>query len=149
MKMRNAVAATLLALGVFPAHAIDVCDAGTTTGTWVARCDGELTAPGGLALTRLLGTCSASRQGYWTCTANVNLGGVRVAQALQGHATNNGDCTGFISYQQTFNGQPGPQLDIDYVILNDGDEIWGLPRPGQAGDVTACTLKRMSKGQLR
>jgi hypothetical protein len=102
-----------------------------------------------LANTRILGTCTTTKDAYWTCTASANLGGVRLDQTLQGQAQNHADCTGFISYQQTFNGFPGPQLDIDFVILEGGDEIWGLPRPGGPGEVVSCTLKRLSKDQGR
>jgi hypothetical protein len=141
---RQACAAILCTLIVSPAVAGPACDK-SSQGTWVVRCEGELPGPGGLALTRLLGHCNVNRSNYWTCDANANLGGVRVQQTQQGQAQNNADCTGFITFQQTFNGFPGPSLDIDYAILDNGDEIWGLPRPVNPGEVLACTLKRVSK----
>jgi hypothetical protein len=97
----------------------------------------------GLALTRSLYTCSATREGQWECAGSANLGGGIVSQNLLGQAQNHPDCTGFIHYEQTFNGQPGPPLDINYVILEDGDAIWGLPL--NSGGVLACTLSRIAK----
>jgi hypothetical protein len=73
----------------------------------------------------LLGTCSASDTAYRTCPGRFNIGGVVVqqGQTLKGQANNSEDCTGFISYQTAVFGQPGPNLDIRYVIWDDGDRI--------------------------
>jgi len=57
----------------------------------------------------------------------VNLGGTILEQALDGQANNNADCTGTITYTQTIFGQPAPDLNIRYVIWDQGDRISGLP----------------------
>jgi hypothetical protein len=145
----RALTAVVIALMMSPAIAGPACGTKSSQGTWVARCEGELPGPGGLALTRVLGTCAVSHDNYWTCSANANLGGVRVLQTQQGQAQNNADCTGFITFQQTFNGFPAGTVDIDFVILENGDEIWGLPRPANPGEILACTLKRLSTSQSR
>jgi hypothetical protein len=148
MKHRVLAAAVLACLAT-PTFAGPACDANTTKGTWVARCEGDLATPGGVVNSRLLATCNASKDNYWICAGNTNAGGQRVEQALRGQAVVNADCTGFISYQQTINGFPAPQIDIDYVVLENGDEIWGLPRPAAPGEVVACSLKRLSKSPPR
>jgi hypothetical protein len=40
---------------------------------------------------------------------------------------------------------PAPPIDIDYVILDDGSTLWGLPL--NSGGVLACTLRRVSDGR--
>jgi hypothetical protein len=135
--------AAICSLFASPAFAAPACDARTTAGNWAFRCEGELPAPGPTA-TRSLGTCVASRSGFFDCTGSVNLGGAVLPQAVQGQAHNNADCTGTIHYEQQIGGQPAPPLDINYVILDNGDTIWGLPL--NSGGVLACTLRRMSQG---
>jgi hypothetical protein len=46
-------------------------------------------------------------------------------------------------YQTAVFGQPGPNLDIQYVVWDDGDRISGLPV--NSGGVLSCSLHRMSK----
>ena len=96
---------------------------------------------GTTAPTRILGTCNASKSGYWTCTGNVNLGAGNIPQTLQGQANNNSDCTGTISYTQTLGGTPAGTLDIDYVVSEGGTAINGLP--SNPGALLSCSLKRI------
>ena len=65
-----------------------------------------------------------------------------VPQELHGQAHNNGDCTGNISYEQSLGGQPAGQLNIKYVVFDQGDVIKGLPT--NFGGVLACSLKRIN-----
>jgi hypothetical protein len=121
------------------------CDPATTKGVWEYTCDGYLTppppAPAALAPARLLGTCNASSSAYWSCTGTVNLGGTILDQELQGQANNNADCTGTITYAQKIFGQPAPDLNIRYVIWDQGARISGLPV--DAGQVLSCRLHRI------
>jgi hypothetical protein len=130
-----------------PALAEPQCTPKTTRGTWEYTCDGYLPPAQGapLAAARLLGTCTASDTAYWTCLGSFNVGGfvVQQGQTLKGQANNNADCTGTISYQTAVFGQPGPNLDIQYVIWDDGDRISGLPI--NSGGVLSCSLHRMSR----
>jgi hypothetical protein len=130
-----------------PALAEPQCTPKTTRGTWEYTCEGFLPpAPNQASVAaRLLGTCTASDTAYWTCLGSFNIGGVVVqqGQTLKGQANNSEDCTGFISYQTAVFGQPGPNLDIRYVIWDDGDRISGLPV--NSGGVLSCSLHRMSK----
>jgi hypothetical protein len=147
MKTNAALIAAACSLLAAPAFAgPPACDARTTTGYWVARCEGELPAPTPTS-TRTLSTCVASRTGFFSCTGTANVGGMIVSQTVQGQAINNPDCTGTIHYEQQLGGQPAPPLDINYVILDDGDTIWGLPL--NTGTAVACTLRRLSDGKGR
>ena len=136
----------LLALPVF---AGEHCRPETTGGFWAYTCDGYLApAPAApLQPARILGTCTASNSAYWVCEGTVNVAGQTLVQALHGQADNNRNCTGTISYTQTIFGQPVPDLNIRYVILDGGDTIKGLPHdPGQ---VLSCVLNRMSNSDGR
>ena len=119
------------------------CTQQTTRGYWGFTCEGEL--PAGGASLRSLGTCTASRAGFWDCAATVNLGGGIVSQELHGQAHNNADCTGNITYEQTLGGQPAGTLQITYVIFDQGDAIKGLPT--NSAGVLACSLKRINRSE--
>jgi hypothetical protein len=138
MKMSLFIVA-VLGCGASLAIAAPQCTQQTTRGYWGFTCEGEL--PAGGASLRSLGTCTASRTAFWDCTATVNLGGQIVSQELHGQAHNNADCTGNITYEQTLGGQPAGQLQINYVIFDQGDAIKGLPT--NSGGVLACSLKRI------
>lgn len=127
-----------------PAIADQRCNQQTTRGFWAYACDGYLApaADAPLEPARILGTCNASNTASWSCQGTVNLAGQTLPQTLHGQANNNANCTGTITYTQTIFGQPAPNLDIQYVILDQGDKIKGLPiDPGQ---VLSCVLDRIS-----
>jgi hypothetical protein len=134
-----------------PAIAGPQCTPKTTRGTWEYTCEGFLAPTQGapLAASRLLGTCTASESGYFDCLGSFNIGGFvgQQVQTLRGQANTNEDCTGTISYQQTVFGQMAPNLDIQYVVWDDGDRISGLPV--NSGGVLSCSLHRMSKSPRR
>lgn len=91
---------------------------------------------------RVLGTCVTSRDAHWVCSGKVNDGGFILDQGLTGDAQNNENCTGTITYTQTLTGFPVSLLTIDYVILDGGDTIKGLPL--NSGGVLSCSLNRLS-----
>jgi hypothetical protein len=139
---KQLLVALILCAGASSALAAPACNQQTTRGSWVATCEGTITPPGGVATpTRLLGTCDASKSGYWTCTGNVSFGAGPIPQTLQGQAYPNADCTGFISYTQTLGGNPAGTLDIDYVVSEGGTKIDGLPI--NQGALLSCSLKRI------
>lgn len=133
------VAAACCSTGAF---ASGNCAPQSTQGAWMYTCEGLLPAPA-LTPTRILGTCSASKSAYWTCTGTVNLGGLIVPQGLTGQAQNLPNCTGTISYAQTLGGAPAGTLDINYVIFGGGDSISGLPT--NSNGVLSCTLRRIDR----
>lgn len=142
-----APAALLLAAAVLaaPAHASRSCSADTTQGRWMYACEGTLPGPpaGAQTATRILGACSASRTGVFTCEGTANLGGLILSQGLVGQALTQASCRGTISYTQTIGGAPAPNLDIEYVISERGERIDGLPV--NSGGVLACVLRRIDK----
>jgi hypothetical protein len=115
------------------------CTQQTTRGNWMYTCEGQLPAPGPTP-TRMLGTCTASASGYWTCNGYLNLGGTVLPHTLQGQAHNQPDCTGNITYAQAIGGAPAGTLDIQYVVSQGGLGIDGLPT--NPGAVVSCSLKR-------
>jgi hypothetical protein len=119
------------------APAAPQCTQQTTRGYWVYTCEGELPIPE-MTPVRLLGTCSTSREAYWTCEGSANLGGLVLPQVLRGQANNNDNCTGTITYTNTVGGQSAGTLDIRYVISDGGSAINGLPT--NSGGVLACAL---------
>lgn len=143
---RALIAAGLCFAVATPVLAAPNCTQQTTKGYWEFTCDGYLTppppAPSTLVPSKFLLTCNASKTAYWDCDGTVNMGGTILQQAAHGQATNNKDCTGTITYTQTIFGQPAPDLNIRYVIRDNGDTINGLPvDPGQ---VLACVGHRIS-----
>ncbi|MCC6195437.1 MAG: hypothetical protein IT518_13315 [Burkholderiales bacterium] len=136
----------LLLLGLcISAYAGPACTQQTTRGTWAYTCEGQLPAPDPTP-TRMLGSCTASSTGYWTCNGNVNLGGQIIPHTLQGQAQNQPDCTGTISYEHTLGGAPAGTLDIRYVIAGGGQSIDGLPT--NSGGVLSCSLRRIGRGHF-
>jgi hypothetical protein len=123
------------------AWATTPCDQKLTRGSWMYTCEGTLPGPAGPTATRMLGTCSASRSAYWTCSGTVNLGGAILPQELVGQATNHPNCTGTISYAHTLGGQSAGVLEINYVIFRSGNAISGLPV--NSGGVLSCSLRRI------
>jgi hypothetical protein len=133
----------LATLAAAPVLAEPACTQRTTAGSWAFKCEGEV--PVGVP-TRSLGTCTTSRDAFWQCGGQINAGGTILQQQVRGQAQNNADCTGTIVYTQTINGAPAGQLNIDFVILDHGNTIWGLPL--NSGGVLACTLNRISKNAV-
>jgi hypothetical protein len=130
------------ALAAPPAPA-PLCTAQTTAGYWGYTCEGEV-APFGPV--RLLGTCTSSKSAYWDCTGTLKTAEAALDQTLQGQAYNEANCTGKIDYTAAFPPYPpgpGNILSINYVILDHGDTIQGLPT--NAGYVVSCSLKRISR----
>jgi hypothetical protein len=127
-----------------PAFAGQYCSQQTIRGFWAYTCDGYLApAPAApLQPARILGTCNISKTAYADCEGTANVGGTLLVQALHGQAYNDQDCTGTITYSQTIYGQPAPDLNIRYVILDNGSTIKGLPI--DQGQVLSCVLNRMS-----
>jgi hypothetical protein len=139
----HAIGLIALSLVAAPASAEPACTQRTTAGSWAFTCEGEV--PAGVP-TRSLGTCTTTRDAFWQCTGQINAAGTILQQAVQGQAHNHPDCTGTIVYDQTINGAPAGQLEINYVILDRGNTIWGLPL--NSGGVLACSLRRISRNAL-
>jgi hypothetical protein len=120
------------------------CSAQTTRGTYTVICDGYLTPAANAPLTqaKVLGTAIIDDSGAITGKATVSVGGTILTQTVAGTEIVNSDCTGNVSYATTLNGQPGPPLDITFVISDGGATIDGLS--SDPGTVLSCKLKRIS-----
>jgi hypothetical protein len=136
----------LLLLAAGSLHA-QQCSTRTTAGRYLVRCDGYLTpGPGAPQVSaKTLATATADRNGTFTGSGTVTLGGAIVTQTVNGTEQINPDCTGAITYSQTLNGQPGPPINISFVVSENGDKIDGLVT--DPGATFACKLTRISKGE--
>ena len=134
---------TLLMLAL-PARSIQAqqCSTRTTAGRSLVRCDGFLT-PGPNAPqvpAKTLAIATADKDGNFNGSGTVSVGGVTDTQTLTGTEQSNPDCTGTVTYSQTINGQPGPPINIAFVVSEGGDEIDGLVT--DFGNTFACKLGR-------
>jgi hypothetical protein len=92
---------------------------------------------------RQLGTVYGDETGTFRATGiTTSLGGLIVGGSVVGTAKLNKDCTGTITYAQTINGQPGPPINITFVVSEEGNRIDGLII--DPGNVMSCVLKRIS-----
>jgi len=121
------------------ANAQDKCSFQTTHARYGATCQGSVSLGPGPPLVpfALLGTCTGSATGYFTCDGTQSFGGVVVPAPAKGQSTVNSDCTGQITYNK---GTP-QELDIDFLILDDGRELRGMLQ--NAGTAVQCDLIRM------
>ena len=94
----------------------------------------------------LLAKATADKDGNWSGTGGtLSLGGAIVTQDVQsvGPAQVNPDCTGNITYSQTINGQPAPNIHFNFIVEKDSEVIDGIG--SDPGTVFSCTLTRVSK----
>jgi hypothetical protein len=85
---------------------------------------------------------SGSCDGVDTCRATgfTNQDGVKVTSTFVGKFTVDSDGLGFVTYDISVGGEVVAQLPIQFVVLNGGREIWGLPiAPGFS---VLCDLKK-------
>jgi hypothetical protein len=121
------------------AVAQDKCSVRTTHARYGTTCQGFVSTGAGqpLAPYTLLGTCTGDAHGFFTCQGTQSFGGFVVPALDEGQGTVNTDCTGQITYNQ---GTPS-ELDINFLVLNDGKELRGMLQ--NSGSVVQCDLVRM------
>lgn len=127
----------------------------STAGTYSVICEGFLTFPNPFppvsnppsfqfAPAKALGMATANRSGHFTGSTTLSVGGFAVVtQTVSGTETVNPDGTGTITYSTTIDGNPGPPLDISFLVTEHGDRIDGLAT--DPGTVFACVLRRISR----
>jgi hypothetical protein len=125
------------------AFAQDKCSVRTTHARYGTTCQGFVSTGAGqpLAPYTLLGTCTGDANGFFTCQGTQSFGGLVVPALDQGQGTVNPDCTGQITYNQ---GTPS-ELDINFLVLNDGKELRGMLQ--NSGSAVQCDLVRMDSGK--
>lgn len=88
-----------------------------------------------------LGTASMDASGMVTGTSTASIGGAIVTQVMKGQPTVNPDCTGTVTYTQTINGQPAPDVHLFFVVYDFGNVLQGTSR--DPGASILCTVKRL------
>ena len=121
------IVCTLLASS---AAAQNKCTFHTTHARYGTSCQGFVsTAPGA--------TCTGDANGFFECTGTQSFNGTVVPAIDEGQSVVNSDCTG----QITYNKGTTSELDINFLILQDGRELRGMLQ--NAGTAVQCDLIRM------
>jgi len=130
------MACTLLAAS---AAAQNKCTFQTTHARYATTCQGFVSTAAGapLAPFSLLGTCKGDANGFFKCTGTQSFNGTVVPAVDEGQSIVYSNCTGQITYNQ---GTP-QELDINFLILDDGRELRGMLQ--NAGSAVQCDLIRM------
>ena len=135
-----------LGLSVF-AKAQDACTASGIAGTYVVTCNGYISAAANAPLlpATLLASANAAKNGQWSGTGTLSLGGSIVTQDVKsvGPAQVNPDCTGSITYSQTIDGQPAPDIHFNFIVGRESQKLNGIST--DPGTVFSCTLTRVGK----
>jgi hypothetical protein len=115
------------------------CTFRTTNARYATTCQGFVSPAAGdpLAPFSLLGTCKGDANGFFTCTGTQSFDGTVVPAVDDGQSIVNPDCTGQITYNKGTSGE----LDINFLILDDGRELRGMLQ--NAGSAVQCDLIRM------
>ena len=121
------------------AAAQNKCTFRTTHARYGTTCQGFVsTTPGSpLAPFSLLGTCTGDANGFFQCSGTQSFDGTVVPAIDEGQSVINPDCTG----QITYNKDTPQELDINFLILDDGRELRGMLQ--NAGTAVQCDLIRM------
>jgi hypothetical protein len=128
------IVCTLLASS---AAAQNKCTFHTTHARYGTTCQGFVSTGGPLAPFSLLGTCTGDANGFFKCNGTQSFDGTVVPAVDEGQSIVNPDCTGQITYNK---GTP-QELDINFLILQDGRELRGMLQ--NAGTAVQCDLIRM------
>jgi hypothetical protein len=134
------IACTLL---VSAAEAQNKCTFRTTHARYATTCQRFVSTAAGapLAPFSLLGTCKGDANGFFKCTGTQSFDGTVVPAVDEGQSIVHSDCTGQIIYNR---GTP-QELDINFLILDDGRELRGMLQ--NAGSAVQCDLIRMDPGK--
>jgi hypothetical protein len=151
----SALAVLLVSLLVAGNASGQAITARSTAGTYSVICDGYLTFPNPFPPTsnppslqfapaKALGMATADYSGHFTGTTQLSVGGFAVVtQTVSGTEVLNPSGTGTITYATTIDGNPGPPLNISFVVSENGDRFDGLST--DPGTVFSCILRRISK----
>jgi hypothetical protein len=141
------IAFAVLFTSVVIAKAQEKCSVAGNAGTYAVKCNGYLTpgpsAP--LVPATVLSKAVADKDGNWSGSGTLSLGGAIVTQNVQSVAPAqvNPDCTGSLTYSQTINGNPAPDIHFNFIVEKNSDVIDGIGT--DLGSVFSCTLTRISK----
>jgi hypothetical protein len=145
----NHLSMTLVAVFAsnFMANAQEKCSVAANVGTYAVKCNGYLTPRPNAPMVPATGLSKAvaDKDGNWSGSGTLSLGGAIVTQNVQSvrPAMVNPDCTGSLTYSQTINGQPAPDIHFNFIVEKNSDVIDGIGT--DPGSVFSCTLTRISK----
>ena len=121
-----------------------VCSENTMRGRYGVLCSGYMApAPGAdLVPAKILATCTSTATGQKSCQGTLSLGGMVMSQVATGQLSVGPDCVGNISYTQTINGEPGPNLNLRVIIMDGGKHAKAIST--DQGTVLSCEAERLS-----
>jgi hypothetical protein len=142
---------SLILVAVFAVNVVgnaqEKCSVGASAGTYVVKCNGYLTPGPNAPMVPATGLAKAvaDKDGNWSGSGTLSLGGAILSQKVQSvrPAQVNPDCTGSLTYSQTIDGQPAPDIHFNFIVGEDSDVIDGIGT--DPGSVFSCTLKRLGK----
>jgi hypothetical protein len=117
------------------------CGSMTTRGVYVVSCGGFITpGPNAPSLPfTILGTVTGDESGAFKGTARNSVAGQQSNQDVSGQAQTRPDCTGTITYNK---GQKD-EINVRYVVVNNGDEMRGMI--SDPGANVSCLLTRIQR----
>lgn len=83
-------------------------------------------------------SCDGRSKCWGAGTLNPN--GVSLPWTFTGYYALGADGRGQVTYDQTVAGGPAPQLHIDFVVMNNGNELRGMPTDSEY--IVTCELAR-------
>ena len=121
------------------------CSNDMTAGTYMVSCGGFITpvVNGPSLPMTLLGIVTGDLSGNFSGSPTNMIAGAMTPGTVAGPAQINGDCTGKITYNK---GTPG-EMNIQFVVLSNGDEMRGMVV--DKGANVSCHLIRIRPFSLR
>jgi hypothetical protein len=145
MRFVYSICSIVFLLAPVRAQDAGACSTATIRGTYSVTCTGFVSpAPGAPQMpASVLGTVTTAWNGGVTGATKMSVGGTIVNQTVTGTVNVNSDCTGSVSYAQKLNGQPAPNLNVVFNIVNFGAEMNGMSV--DQGATLVCKLQLMQK----
>jgi hypothetical protein len=141
------IALSVVSVALLSGHCgwAEQCSNKTTEGRYMVIGDGYLSTGPNMPLVpaKLLSTVTADANGMYSGTGTITIGGQVFVEEVVGTQQLNSDCTGFISYKQTINGQPTPNINFIFVVSEHGNRIDGLSV--DPGAVFSGVLRRLER----
>src|SRR5437867_2224661 len=133
---RICAVAFVLVVSAWPGFADEGFKASSIKGDYGFTCTGTVYG------NPFAGIGQVSCDGRSTCSGvgTINLNGVSLPWTVIGSYTLGADGRGQVTYDQTVAGGPAPQLHIDFVVMDGGKEIRGMPT--ESGYIVTCELAR-------
>ena len=89
----------------------------------------------------MLAVAAIDGDGFVTAEGTMSLGGTILEHSVEGQSQVRTNCTGTVKYTQKINGNPAPDINIRFIVLEAGKTIRGLAV--DQGWVLSCKLERL------